>query len=206
MLQATQFILQAKPKENISPYLEVVSKHGCIEDSRLLYSLFLDNKNPELLGPVWLHGDAALADDLFKKAVQNGDLHPDFPPEIFYALSYLEHPETEHILFNYYKQLFDGDMGWDLHTIVCLSLLNYTCAAYKTVIETEIEKCFAVHLFPEFIPVLACKTGNTALADSLYEHGCTKASSDASAGLILGTALYGQKYRERFKSIFLFLL
>ena len=134
-----------------------MNKHGSIDDSRLLYSHFLENKNPDLLEPIWLHGDEVIVNDLYEKAVVKGELKPEFPPETFYALSYLDHKETEHVLFNIYRQIFDGNLGWDLHTIVCLSLLNYSCAGYLPVIESEIEKCFAVHLFPEFIPVLVCK-------------------------------------------------
>jgi hypothetical protein len=201
MLKATQLLLSLNEIKESAPYIEVINRHGTLIDSEKLCQLFLETKDPALLRPIMLHGSTAIANDLFTKAIVNGKLHPDFPPETFFTLSYLGHAETEHLLFGIYKQIFDGKVDWDLHRIVCLSLLNYSCSTYKNLIENEIEKCLTVHLFPEFIPVLACKTGDAALAERMYEHGNTKASSDASAGLILGIALFGEKYKSIFKSI-----
>jgi hypothetical protein len=201
MLKATQLLLSSNKNQCSAPLIKVINRHGTLADSQELYKHFLKDKDPMLLEPIMFHGDKKIADDLYIKAIRRGELQSDFPVETFFALSYLEHQETEHTLFNYYRQLFDGNIGWDLHRTVCLSLLNYSCRDYKEIIEKEIEKCFAVHLFPEFIPALACKTDNISLVDRLFEHGCTKASSDASAGLILGLALFGEKYKNTFKSI-----
>jgi hypothetical protein len=201
MLKATKLLLKATHPETATTLLKTIKQHGEKDDILLLYDKFLSNRNPAYLEPIMLLGDTSISDDLFAKAVSNGELRPDYPVETFYALSYLGHSETEHLLFSYYKQLFDSALDWDLHKAVCLSLLNYSCKGYETAIKEEIEKCLATHLFPEFIPVLAYKTGCHNLRNRLYEHGCSKASSDASAGLILGLALYGEDFKQTFQSI-----
>lgn len=202
MMHATTKIAQlvTTGQHSLLPlYTDLVTKYGTVEDADYLLPLFVQTKEVQLLKPLQACGNYATADTLFQQAVEKGTLKAGFPPQTFKALGYLQHAATEDVLLEYYKGLFTSKGDWDLHVAVCLALLNYSCAGYETIIQHEIEKCLEEWLFPELIPVLACKTGDETLLKKMYEHGSTKASSDASAGLLLGMALYGPNGKELFK-------
>lgn len=183
--------------------INTITRHGSAADAQQLLPLFLQTKDARLLLPIQAHGNMQMADEIFAHAIQDGALKEDFPHETLIALGYLQHAPTERVLIEYYKNLFENKGDWDQHVAVCLALLNFPCRGYEAIIKQQIEKCLQDWLFPEMIPALAVKTGDNTLAEKLYHHGSTKASSDASAGLILGIALFGCEKRELFKNIIL---
>lgn len=202
MINATKRIAGLMAEEN-EPLLEVcinlVTKYGTADDAAYLLPLFLQTKNVQLLKPLQACGNKFTADQLYQQAIENEQLKAGFPPETLLALGYLQHPETEKVLLAYYKTIFDQKLDWQMHEAVCLALLNYPCKGYEALIRQEIEKCLHQWLFAEMIPVLACKTGDVSLAEKLFHHGCTKASSDSNAGLLLGIALFGTGKKDLFK-------
>lgn len=192
--------LMATANENeLQANINLVTKYGKTEDAEYLLSLFLHTKDVQLLKPLQVCGNSIIAEGLFQHAIENRQLKENFPPELLMALGYLHHAETEGVLMDYYKLIFDKKLDWHLHVTVCLALLNYSCKGYESLIQQEIEKCLNEWLFAELIPVLGCKTGNVLLAEKMYHHGCTKASSDSNAGLLLGIALFGHGQKELFK-------
>ena len=60
------------------------------------------------------------------------------------------------------------------------------------------ERHVGASLFPEFLPVLATKTGDPSWLGRLVEWGEGEASTDCNGGLILGVALYGDRARAEF--------
>ena len=183
----------------LTALIDTITRHGSTADAEAFLSLFIQSKEAQLLKPLQAHGNAQIAQTLFNHSIENGKLKEDFPPQTLLALGYLQHAQTETVLLAYYKGLFNKQLDWDLHVAICLALLNYDCTGYEKVIQEEIEKCLSASLFPEMIPSLAVKTGDDTMLEKLYHHGCTKASSDASAGLLLGIAMFGQKGKELFK-------
>jgi hypothetical protein len=207
ILQATRKILslaKIDPKASSLPVLiDFVNRFGTVADANALYELFQVTKDSELLDPIMFHGDADIADDLFKHAISNGELDTSYPSETLLALAYLQHPEMEAILIRYYQDLFAENTDWDLHIHVCLGLLNYNCKGYEEQLRTMINRCLETHLFPDLIPIIAYKLGNQELNERLIKHALEEASTSCISGILLSTALAGKSYREVFKSMIL---
>ena len=194
-------IRSQKRDERLPKLIDLISEFGDESDAQLLYETFHQHKDPRLLEPIMFHGNAAISNDLFAKAIVNGKLDPSYPSEVLPALSYLQNPALAPILIGYYQTLFDGGVDWQFHSNVCQALLNYTCEAYQTEIRAQVEQCLKVHLFNDFIPVLAYKLNDRELDDRLIRHAREVASSSCVAGIILSTALAGAHNRTVFKEL-----
>jgi hypothetical protein len=80
-------------------------------------------------------------------------------------------------------------------------LLCLPCAGLERDIEAAIRGCVGRNLFPEFLPVLAHKTGNPELLRVIYDHGATDASTDCNGGIVYGIALFGEAGRPHFDQL-----
>jgi hypothetical protein len=205
MLKATTQIVDLlgdKGNERYLPLLlTLVAQFGKVADSRALLQLFLKKNDPRLLEAIMASGDATIAEDLYHVVIANDQLKKPYGPEVLTALAYLEHPATQKILLNNYQGLFSDHRNWDLHTAVCLGLLNYELTEEKELLKAEIDKCLETHLFPDLLPVLFEKIGEEAWSRKILAHANDRVSTSCISGIILGTAMGGQKNRSLFKEL-----
>lgn len=204
---ATQKIIllaTVNPKNNALPILvDFVSRFGNNVDARLLYELFEKTKDPILLDPIMFHGDMRIANQLFANAIRGGKLDPAYPNEVLLALAYLQAPEMQAVLMDYYCDLFSKNDDWDLHFNVCMALLNYDCSYYEKEVREVIDNCLNVHLFPDLLPIIAHQLKDEELNEKLVQHALKVASTSCVSGILFNTAMAGETYRERFKSMIL---
>jgi hypothetical protein len=84
----------------------------------------------------------------------------------------------------------DGD--YHQQKEAALGLLSLPCVGLEKEIEAAIRECVGRNIFPEFMPVLAHKTGNPKLLQVIFDLGRTTASTDCNGGIVYGIALFDE--------------
>ncbi|MGW1991306.1 hypothetical protein [Embleya sp. NPDC001921] len=169
-------------------------RYGSRSDAQALLPAFLDDPEArEELIPVFArHGDLAMAEYLLDASVEAGRLRDGVPTEVLHAVGCLGYEPAERLLWNYVEGEYWGS------TDACLGLLHLPCRGLQAEIAEALERHLGDNLFPEFLPVLASKTGDPSWLGRLVEWGEGGASTDCNGGLILGIALYGDAARDEF--------
>jgi len=177
--------------------LSVVERHGAPEDSRMLLGEFLRSPSrcERIIPALIAHGDHETAAVLADRFVVDGRLIEETPVGVLEVLGALGLNEATPTLFHY---LCHGDHSEGRSA--ALGLLHLPCTEIRAEIAREIDGCEGRHLFPEFIPALACKTGDASWIDRLVAMG-DAASTDCNGGLLLGIALFGEQARDRFTKV-----
>ncbi|GCD97002.1 hypothetical protein [Embleya hyalina] len=181
-----------------STVVDVVLRHGSRSDVEALLPVFVDDPAARAnLVPIFArYGDIGVAERLLDVGVEAGRLRDDVPTEVLRAVGYLGCESAERILWEH----VEGASSYSYHTSMdaCLGLLHLSCRGLRTEIAEALERHAGSHLFPEFLPVLAGKTGDPSWLGRLVEWGETRASTDCNGGLILGIALHGDAGRAEF--------
>lgn len=177
--------------------VDVVVRHGSGADAEALLPMFLDDPagRADLLPVLARHGDPGLAARLAAATVGPGGLRAGMPAEVLYALGCLGHQPAERLLWEYVEG------PWDEAQQACLGLLHLPCTDLRAAIAAALERHLGADFFPEFLPVLAVKTGDPGWLDRLVEWGAGPASTDCNGGLVLGIALYGAAGRGHFTDL-----
>ncbi|WP_212843070.1 hypothetical protein [Catellatospora sp. IY07-71] len=180
-----------------SAIVDVILRHGSSSDARALLAAFLDDPRARRrLVPVFArHGDLPTAERLVAVCVDAGRLREGVPTEVLHAVGYLGYEPAERMLWDHVEGPYDEAMN------ACLGLLHLPCRDLRTDIAQALERHFGVNLFPEFLPVLATKTGDPSWLDKLVTWGEGGASTDCNGGLILGIALHGGRARTAFTQL-----
>ncbi|HEX6358342.1 hypothetical protein [Actinophytocola sp.] len=177
-----------------SAVVDVVMRYGSRSDAQALLPAFLED--PEAghrLVPVFArHGDVSMAERLLAACVLNGRLREGMPPEVLHAIGFLGYEPAERMLWDHVEGLHYEAMN------ACLGLLHLSCSGLLADIGEALRRHFGAALFPEFLPVLAIKTGDPSWLGKLVEWGEGAASTDCNGGLILGIALHGDRARAEF--------
>ncbi|MET8150265.1 hypothetical protein ACIBSW_13245 [Actinoplanes sp. NPDC049668] len=174
--------------------VDVVMRHGSLPDARALLPAFLDSPatRAELVPVLAAHGDATIAERLAAECAVAGRLRDGVPFEVLHALGYLGHEPAGRLLWQYAEQPDPaGVLPASGVPEACLGLLHLRCDDLRTEIGQALERHVGAGLFPEFLPILATKTGDPAWLGRLVEWGEGAASTDCNGGLILGVALHG---------------
>jgi hypothetical protein len=174
--------------------VEVVLRHGSLADARALLPAFLDSPatRPDLVPVLAAHGDATIAERLVAECVVAGRLDEDVPFEVLHALGYLGYEPAERLLWQYVEEPDpNGVLPASGVPEACLGLLHLRCDDLRTEIGQALERHVGAALFPEFLPILATKTGDPSWLGRLVKWGEGAASTDCNGGLILGVALHG---------------
>lgn len=184
----------------IEAYMNVIVKHGGIEDAKALFELWMvlpeDYTNELLLRGIGVHGDAELAQRLYAYSMERGELKTGLPDETLLTLGYMGvEAATEELL----QMVPIND--WYVSANACLGLLHLSCAFCKEEIRGMLKASFGKGLFKEFLPVLAHKVADRSIVPELFEWGETTASVDCNAGLILGIACFGAEEKEFIRRI-----
>ncbi|MFE5325431.1 hypothetical protein ACFRCG_03270 [Embleya sp. NPDC056575] len=177
-----------------SRVVDVVLRYGSRFDAEVLLPVFLgDPEAREELVPVFArHGDVAMAECLLEASVEAGRLRDGVPTEVLHAVGYLGYEPAERLLWDHVEGSYHEAKD------ACLGLLHLSCRGLRHEIAEALERHFGENLFPEFLPVLATKTGDPSWLRRLVEWGEGGASTDCNGGLILGTALHGDAARDEF--------
>lgn len=172
----------------------VVVRHGSRSDAEALLPVFLaDPEARRDLVPVFArHGDAGTAERLLEACVDKGRLREDAPEDVLHAVGYLGYEPAEQLLWEHVEG------SHHVSKAACLGLANLSCRGLRTRIAESLERHLGANLFPEFLPVLAAKTGDPSWLGRLVEWGESGASTDCNGGLILGVALHGEAGRAEF--------
>lgn len=180
-----------------SMVVNVVLRYGSRSDVEALLPVFLDDPGArEKLVPVFArHGDIGVAERLLEASVEAGRLRDGVPTGVLHAVGYLGCESAERMLWEY----VDGPRP-DHHEAMdaCLGLLHLSCQGLRTEIAEALERHIGSNVFPEFLPILAAKTGDPSWLGKLVEWGEGGASTDCNGGLILGIALHGDAARAEF--------
>jgi hypothetical protein len=170
-------------------------RRGSLDDARALLPAFL--AEPELLVdmvPVLAeHGDVAIAERLAQACTVEGRLREDVPDVVLHALGYLGYEPAERLLWHYAEELHPPSSYFFGVPEACLGLLHLSCAGVRDEIGQALERNADRPLFPEFLPILAPKTGDPSWLRRLVHWGREIASTDCNGGLILGIALFGAR-------------
>ncbi|MFC7760021.1 hypothetical protein ACFQY4_19870 [Catellatospora bangladeshensis] len=180
-----------------SAVVEVILRHGSTSDARALLATFLDDPEARRrLVPVFArHGDPSTAGQLVAACLDGGRLRAGVPAEVLHAVGFLGYEPAERTLWEHVEGPYDEAMN------ACLGLLHLPCRGLRTDIAGALERHFGANLFPEFLPVLAAKTGDPSWLGRLVEWGEGGASTDCNGGLILGIALHGGRARPAFTQL-----
>ncbi|MEJ8307088.1 hypothetical protein [Saccharibacillus sacchari] len=184
----------------IEAYMNVIVKHGDIEDAKALFELWTalpeDYTNELLLRGIGAHGDAGLAQRLYAYSIERGVLKTGLPDETLLTLGYMGvEAATEQLL----QMVSIND--WHVSANACLGLLHLSCASYEEEIREMLKASFGEALFKEFLPALAHKVADRSIVPELFEWGEKTASVDCNAGLILGIACFGAEEKETIRRI-----
>ncbi|MER6607660.1 hypothetical protein ABT282_17510 [Streptomyces sp. NPDC000927] len=174
--------------------VDVVLRYGSRSDAEALLPVFLDDPGArEQLIPVFArHGDAGVAERLLEASVRAGRLRDGVPAGVLHAVGCLGCESAERMLWEHVEG------GYDESVSACLGLAHLPCRDLRAEIAEALERHVGSHLFPEFLPVLATKTGDPTWLKRLVEWGEGAASTDCNGGLILGIALHGDAGRAAF--------
>ncbi len=177
-----------------STVVDVILRHGSRSDAQALLPVFLEDPEAhQSLVPVFAqHGDLSMAERLLAACVRAGRLREGMPPEVLHAIGLLGYEPAERMLWGHVEGQWDEAMN------ACLGLLHLPCRGLRTEIAQALLRHFGANLFPEFLPVLATKTGDPSWLGKLVEWGEGEASTDCNGGLILGIALHGDRARAEF--------
>ncbi|MGV9313620.1 hypothetical protein ACWDR0_15735 [Streptomyces sp. NPDC003691] len=177
-----------------SMVVDVVLRHGSRSDAEALLPVFLDDPGArERLVPVFArHGDTSIAERLLEAAVEGGRLRDGMPTGVLRAVGYLGYEPAERMLWEHVEGPYDQSAD------ACLGLLHLSCRGLRAEIAEALEGYEGSHLFAEFLPVLATKTGDPSWLGRLVAWGEDGASTDCNGGLILGIALHGDPARAAF--------
>ncbi|NEA99117.1 hypothetical protein [Streptomyces sp. SID13726] len=174
--------------------MDVVLRYGSRSDAEALLPVFLDDPGArERLVPVFArHGDISVAERLLEAGVEAGRLRDGVPTGVLHAVGYLGCESAERMLWEHVEG------SWHESMDACLGLLHLSCRGLRTEIAEALERYVGASVFPEFLPVLATKTGDPSWWEKLVEWGEGGASADCNSGLILGIALHGDAARAAF--------
>ncbi|MDI1465362.1 hypothetical protein QEZ54_30780 [Catellatospora sp. KI3] len=177
-----------------STVVEVIVRRGSRSDAQALLGTFLDDPEARrrLVPVLAQHGDRATAERLAGACLAAGRLRAEAPPEVLHALGLLGYEPAEPVLWGHLEGTYDEA------TNAAFGLLHLPCHGLRTEIAQALERHCGAHLFPEFLPVLATKTGDPSWLDRLVAWGDGAASTDCNGGLILGIALHGRRARAEF--------
>ncbi len=186
------------PWEIRNLYLDVIASKGASDDLSLLMDLFRTHPDGRagLVKTISQLGDATTAQELYALCVADGKLKPEMPVEVLHALGYLSYQPACPLLWSY-----AGSDDYYTCRHACAGLLHLDLAGLEGKIEQAIRAHYGQNLFPEFLPLLAYRTGKVRLLPRLYHWGEHAASPDCNGGLILGTALFGQAGLPYFKRL-----
>lgn len=170
---------------------DFIAKHGSLEDAEVLLKLFLEYAEEYgaecLLEPIMRLGNLDTALSLAAACLNGNQLKEGVRAGVLHALGFLGFAEVRDVLWDYAQH---GD--WSQQLEASLGLLNLPCDGLEKEIAVAIRGCLGRNLFPEFLPILACKTGDPELPRLLFDLGQTVASTDCNGGLVFGLALYGE--------------
>ncbi|MFB7918370.1 hypothetical protein [Streptomyces sp. NPDC056061] len=177
-----------------STVVDVVLRYGSRSDAEALLPVFLDDPEARArLVPVFArHGDIGMAERLLEASVEAGRLRDGVPTGVLRAVGHLGCESAERLLWEHVEGSYPESVD------ACLGLLHLSCRGLRTEIAKTLERYAGSHLFPEFLPVLATKTGDPSWLERLVEWGEGAASTDCNGGLILGIALHGDTARTEF--------
>ena len=167
----------------------VVADHGDHDDAATIFNRTLAAPDPLHCAPLMALGTRAMGERLLRTFIEGGRLREGTPDELLHVLGYLGVEEAEPVLWT--AAVSSGDHY--LSMSACLGLLHLPCTGREVAIADAIRGCMGRNLFPEFLPVLACKTNEPSLAEAMVESGATVASTDCNGGLLLGLALLGAR-------------
>ena len=124
---------------------------------------------------------------LASACLSGGRLKEEIQPEVLHALGFMGYAEVRDVLWAAAR---DGD--YHQQKEAALGLLSLPCVGLEKEIEAAIRECVGRNLFPEFMPVLAHKTGNPELLQVIFDMGRTTASTDCNGGIVYGIALFDE--------------
>ncbi|MEV8031692.1 hypothetical protein [Streptomyces sp. NPDC086182] len=191
-----------------SMVVDVVLRYGSRSDVEALLPVFLDDPGArEKLVPIFArHGDVGVAERLLEAGVEAGRLRDGVPTGVLHAVGYLGCESAERMLWEHVERPhYDHHERprYDHHEAMdaCLGLLHLPCQGLRTEIAEALERHVGSGLFPEFLPILATKTGDPSWLGRLVEWGESGASTDCNGGLILGIAAHGDAARAEFNRL-----
>jgi hypothetical protein len=186
------------PWETRNLYLEVIAREGSPADVPLLMGLFRSypDGRDAVVKTISALGDETTARELSDLCIVDGKLKPEMPSEALQALGYLGYQSARDVLWRY---AISND--YYPSRAACIGLLHLDLSGMEKDIEQAIQAYCDQRLFPEFLPLLAHRTGNARLLSKLYRWGEYSASTDCNGGLILGIALFGQAGLPYFKRL-----
>lgn len=172
-----------------STAVDVILRHGSLRDARALLPRFLDEPEAHRrLVPIFAqHGDASMAGPLLAACTDAGQLREGMPAEVLHAVGLLGYEPAEPMLWDHVEGPYDVSLN------ACVGLLHLPCRGLRTEIAQALRRHQGAGLFPEFLPVLATKTGDPSWLGRLVAWGENGASTDCNGGLILGIALHGDR-------------
>jgi hypothetical protein len=171
--------------------VRLIAQHGGLEDADALLRFFLeaptDYRRESVLEAVMRLGNLDTAQALATACLDGHHLKDGVCDDVLRALGYLGYEEARDVLWNCAQ-----NGSWTQHCEASLGLLNLSCVGLERDISDAIRACIGRNLFPEFLPILAHKTGDSDLPELLFGMGESTASSDCNGGLVYGIALYGE--------------
>lgn len=184
----------------IDSHVHCIRKLGSKADADILLDYYLSHpfnyRSSDLLPLFKKFGDNEYAERLFKLAIDHSKWVEDAGTEILTLLGHLKYEPAKDLLKKY---AFGKTGDYYSNRGAVLGLLNFDCAEFEGLIETEIAKCYNKSLFPEYIPALVCKIGNREkYLKELFILGNEYASVDCNAGIVLGFSLCGDLGRDYF--------
>lgn len=176
--------------------VHTIVRHGSGADAAALLAAFLADpaNRAHVLPALAAHGDAETAERLIAGCVHDGWLRDGVPAEVLQVIGWLGHEPATALLWRHGG--LDGDHA--VQSAALKGLTHVPCLELADEIDAALYRHRFRALFPEFLPVLAPKTGDPGWARRLYDWGSTSngfgfpgASTDCNAGLLLGLALLG---------------
>ncbi len=180
----------AVPRQWESMAVEVVLRYGSRSDAEALLPVFLADptRRKRLVAVFARHGDVRMGERLLEACVDAGRLRDGVPSEVLHAVGYLGCESAQRTAW---AHVTGPQCEYDESKDACLGLLHLSCREVQSEIAQALEQHFGAAFFPEFLPVLATKTGDPSWREKLVEWGEEGASTDCNGGLILGVALHG---------------